>query len=102
MPLPLIPIIITGIVSLGIIALVLLEWSRIVDWFKGRQSLKQEDKNNIAFTLKQEMEKGKIPVVQGIFNTETEEVLDGVKYVAKELDETLENHHRGQPLVIYS
>jgi len=106
MPLPfLIPIILGGLAAAGIttaIILAILNWSRIVDWFKGRKSLKQQDKDNIAFTIKQEMANGNFEVVQGIFNEETEELLDGEKYEAEELDAELAKHHRNGPLVVYN
>ena len=90
-----------GLGTAAVITLIVLYWDTIVDWFQSRTKLKQSDKDIIAFTIKQELEKGKVPVVQGMFNKRTNEVLDGQKYEAEELDEELEKHHRGEPLVIY-
>jgi len=88
-------------VAVAVIVIAILNWEKIIDWFKGRQSLKQSDKDNIAFTIKDEMAKGKVPVVQGIFNTRTEKVEDAVKYESKELDEKVAEKHRNSKLVLY-
>jgi hypothetical protein len=50
--------------------------------------------------LKQELTSGNYVVCQGIFNTRTEELLDGQKLQGK-VDEELEEQHQGRPLVIY-
>jgi len=106
MPLPLLlgPILAgigAGVLGATVITLVVLYWNKIVDWFQSRTKLKQSDKDIIAFTIKQELEKGRVPVVQGMFNKRTNEVVDGQKYAAEKLDEQLEELHRGEPLVIY-
>ena len=73
----------------------------IVAWFKARKSIIDVDDNK-AFTLLMEESDNGIVLVQGIYSTRNEKILDGVKYMAKELDETLKNHHRDNTLVIYS
>lgn len=83
------------------VTLVRITFKRIVNWFQERRSLKQQDKNNIAFTIKTEMEAGNYVVCQGIFNTDSEVILDGQKLKSKEMDQELINAHQSQPLVIY-
>ncbi len=84
-----------------VIAAVAITFKQIANWFKERKKLKESDKDNIAFTLKQELDSGNYVVCQGIFNTKTEELLDGQKLQGK-VDEELEAQHQGRPLVIYS
>jgi hypothetical protein len=81
---------------------VLLKLSNVIDWFRGRQKLKQEDKDIIAFTIKQAVADGDVQVVQGFFNQRTDEVVDGVKNLAEEIDDELEDVHKGKTLAIYS
>ena len=83
------------------VTLVRITFKRIVNWFQERRSLKQQDKNNIAFTIKTEMEAGNYVDCQGIFNTDSEVILDGQKLKSKEMDQELINAHQSQPLVIY-
>ena len=83
------------------VTLLRITFKLIVNWFRERRALKQKDKNNIAFTIKTEMDKGNYVVCQGIFNTESEVILDGQKLQSKEMDQELINAHQSQPLVIY-
>jgi hypothetical protein len=85
----------------AVIVVAILKWKAILDWFRGKRKLKEADKANIAFTIKNAQETGNFNVVQGIFNTDSCEVLDGQKYEAKKLDDELEQHHNGKDLVIY-
>lgn len=85
----------------GVVTLLRITFKLIVNWFRERRSLKQQDKNNIAFTIKTEMEAGNYVVCQGIFNTDSEVILDGQKLKSKEMDQELINAHKSQPLVIY-
>ncbi|GDZ95177.1 hypothetical protein PA905_34160 [Planktothrix agardhii CCAP 1459/11A] len=85
----------------ALIVVVRITFKKIVDWFRERKALKEQDKRNIAFTIKTEMEAGNYVLCQGIFNTDTEVVLDCQKLKYKEMDQELINAHQSQPLVIY-
>lgn len=74
----------------------------IFKWFQTKLTLKQSDTNNIAFTVKGKLENGNYNICQGIFNTTTEDLLHGIKWEGKEIDEELEKLHQDRPLVIYS
>jgi hypothetical protein len=89
-------------VGIAAVTVFVINYKTIINWFRAKKTLKQSDKNNIAFTLKQELENGNYNVCQGIFNTETEELLEGVKWEGKQIDEELANKHQGKPLVVYS
>jgi hypothetical protein len=86
--------------GIAAVTLLLITFKRIVSWFQQRKTLKESDKNNIAFTLKQELGNGNYAVCQGIFKTDTEELLEGQKWEGK-IDEKLANLHQNKPLVVY-
>ena len=48
------------------------------------------------------MDSGKYSVVQGIFNQDNNEILEGRKIETKELDTELAEHHKKEELVIYN
>jgi len=102
MPLPLVAIIIAAAVGLGVVALVLLKWSTIIDWFRGREQLVMSDKENIAITLQTKLKNGDYNTVQGIFNKNTSEFEDGVKYESKDVSEEQKKAHQKEELVIYT
>lgn len=88
----------------GIVYLTKITFSLILNWFRRDkiQKLKNEDKDNIAFTLKTALEEGSYTVCQGVFNTRTGDVVDGQKLKAKEIEASVAESHREKPLVIYN
>jgi len=101
MPLPIIALVLGTIGALGTIALLCIYWSDIVEWFQNRSALKEADRDHIAVTLKDQLASGEYRVVQGIFNTRTETVVDGQVLQSNELDEQTEAAHRDSNLVVY-
>jgi hypothetical protein len=99
--LPLFAVIAAAVVGLVAIVVPLLIWKDIVDWFRGKRKIKEADKANIAFSLKNSLENGNYEVVQGIFNPNSEELLDGQKFQAENLDEQLVAAHKDKELVLY-
>lgn len=99
----LIKLVTVGLAAFGAATIVvrILDYLRVIGWFRARNSLKQSDKDNIALTLKQAKASGRVGVVQCVFNQRTEEVLDGQQYDAEELDEELQAAHKGKDVVIY-
>jgi len=98
MPFPILLAVLAGIAFTAIVVVVFLNWGRIVNWFRNRQSLKQADRDNIAFTLKDSLNNGKYSVIQGIFNQRTNEVLDAEKYDAGDVCNELK--YSREPLTI--
>jgi len=88
-------------IGFAIVALTLISFKIVKTWFRSRQKIKESDKNNIAFTLKEHMSNGEYAVCQGIFNTSSEELLEGVRMQGK-IDKDLEAIHAGRPMVIYN
>jgi len=80
----------------------ILAYSTIVNWFRERTALKEQDKQNIAFTLQEHLHNGNVKTVQGIFNTQNNTLLDSKGYQSKNIDEDLANIHNGEELVVYT
>jgi len=99
MPFPILLAVLAGIAFTAVVVVVFLNWGRIIDWFRSRSKLKQADRDNIAFTVKESLNNGSYSTVQGVFNTRTEQVLDAVKYEAKDVCDELKY---SEPLTIYN
>ena len=102
MALPLLVIFGASLVIGALIVVALLEWQEIVNWFRNKSSLKQGDKDNIAVMIKTQLASGHVREIHGIFNTKTEEVLDGQQYEAKELDQDLQEVFGSEDVVVLS
>jgi hypothetical protein len=79
-----------------------ITYQLISQWFQTKQTLKQSDTNNIAFTVKRELGNDKYLVCQGIFNTESQELLYGIKWQSSQIDTKITNIHKNNPLVVYN
>jgi hypothetical protein len=104
-----IALIIAAVVGITAIVVAFLNWDSIVGWFRNRQNLVQEDKNNIAIELLQRLEDGRYTEIHGIFNKDEgifvkdEDGEDVVKkIIANDVDDTLKQNHREEELVILS
>jgi len=112
-------VLLIGAAALATIILIILNWDRIWDWFNGREKMTMEDLTKISpkiddlvkkgqynkvkrnFTFVEKAPNGKYNTIQGILNKETNDVLDGVKYESKEIDEEGTRIHRGAKLAFY-
>jgi hypothetical protein len=83
-----------------LIVVVLLCWKQILGWFRNKQELMQEDKDNMAVMVRQSLANGKIREIHGVFNKATEEILDGEQYEAEQLDEELEKVFGNEDMVV--
>jgi len=101
MAVPLIPIIIAAAAALVVVVVAIVYWDDIVDWFQSRNDIKEKDKENIAFTIKERMKSGDYKVVQGIFNKRSEDIVEGRAMQTEKLDDELEKVHEKNELVIY-
>ena len=81
--------------------IVQLVFGMLVKWFRNRRALVASDRDNIAFTLQNKLKSGKYNTVQGVFNTRTNEVIDGHKMMSNEIDNTIDKYHRDEELVLY-
>lgn len=93
-----------GIAVLFIIVIetiIRLSFDFIVNWFQDRQRLKNSDKDNIAFTIQEQLKGQDYKTIQGIFNKRTNEVLDAQEIHSNQLDREVQRLHRNNELVIY-
>lgn len=68
------------------IVVAILNWGQLVEWFRSKAILVRSNPNNIAVMYRQAQKNGKVGVVTGVFNNETEEVLAAQSYQANTLD----------------
>jgi hypothetical protein len=100
------PITITLIVAAammaGVVVIAYLTYNFIVNWFRNRSAIQEQDKDNIAFTIKENLQSGNYTVVQGIFNRRTEELVDSQVIETKELDNKMSEIHSENKMVLYN
>lgn len=77
-----------------------LIWSILVQWFQEFAYLVNRG-NHVAFTLEERLNSGQYKTVQGIFNTNSNDVtkIRGIK--SDSLDSQIREAHRGSELVIW-
>ncbi|HYO71811.1 MAG TPA: hypothetical protein VEU33_37615 [Archangium sp.] len=97
----LIGLILAAAAALAVVILAIVYFDDIVKWFRSRNDIKTADKDNIAFTIKQKMSSGNYRVVQGIFNKETDQLVDGQVMQTNKVDDKLNEVHGNEELVIY-
>jgi hypothetical protein len=78
-----------------------LRWNVVVDWFQHRAYLKQADLNTVGFTLVQRQATGNYRTVQGVFNKQTNQVLDSHQVDSRHIDRDVAAVHAGKDLVFY-
>ncbi|NLI78960.1 MAG: hypothetical protein GX442_21275 [Candidatus Riflebacteria bacterium] len=100
MAIPILLKILAVIVGLAVTALVILHWRTIVDWFRGRQTLVESDRANIAFSLQEKLQTGRFKTVYGVFNTRTNTLKEAEAVESAKIDHDLREVHRDSPLVI--
>lgn len=87
--------------AIDLIYVVIILFDRIATWFRARESLRNADKDNIAFSIKQKLESGEYKVVYGIFNKRQDELCDVDAVVGKKVDAEIEKH-KADTLMIYN
>ncbi|MEM8721850.1 MAG: hypothetical protein AAGE84_21560 [Cyanobacteria bacterium P01_G01_bin.39] len=75
--------------------------SKIVKWFRDRSKLKQQDQDNIAFTLQDKLKNGQYKTVQGVFNTRTNDLEDARIIKSDKIDSDLSRMHKNDQLVVF-
>ena len=83
-----IPFIIGGLIAGAVIAVLMLKYKDILNWFHNRVPL---DKDHVGIVLKKKLANGEAKVLKVGFNTETNEVEEHELNQAKELDDELES-----------
>lgn len=88
-------------IGAAVVYAAILTVNKVIGWFRNRTQLVHSDRSNIAFTIREALSNGKFAVYQGVFNTRSEQLLDGVKNECSELDPQLAALHQEEPMVIY-
>lgn len=83
-----------------IITLLLVSLAAIVDWFLGISNTIDEE--DLAFTLKQDLNNGEFTIVQGLFDQSTGKVETARRINGKQLDPKLAQAHNRDRLVLYT
>ena len=91
-----------AMLAVEVVVIAYLTYNFIVNWFRNRSPIKEQDKDNIAFTLKENVASGNFRLVQGVFNPSTEKLVDGRVIETKELDEKMSELHSENKLVVYN
>lgn len=88
---------VTAVIVIVELAILTVEW--LMESFN---SMKTGDKDEIGFTVKKALESGNYEVVQGVFNTNTDTIIDIKKIKTGQLDATVEGFHSHHEVAIYS
>jgi hypothetical protein len=92
---------VTGAVAGTVIAIICLNWERIVAFMNGNTALKDSDIDNVGFSLQEKMETGNFKTVYGIFNTRNQKVLAAEAVSSQQVDVQVAAAHRKNPLVVF-
>jgi hypothetical protein len=92
---------ITGAVAGAVIALVCLNWERIVSFMTEHTPLKESDLDNVGFSLQERLALGKFRTVYGIFNTRDRNVLAAEAVDSQRVDSQVASLHHESPLVLF-
>lgn len=77
-------------VTVAVVARAVLHRAELWHWFQSKKAtLQQNDGNKLGVIIRKAMDDGKVSVVQGVFDTETDQVLARQSYVAEKLDDDL-------------
>lgn len=80
----------------------ILTYDEVIGWFKQRTDILTSHKNNVAYTLMKQLNNGHYQVIQGIFNTQTEVLIEGREIKSHHLDAQFMDVHRNRDYVIYN
>lgn len=92
---------VTGAVAGAVIALVCLNWERIVSFMQEHTALKESDLDNVGFSLQERLASGDYRTVYGIFNTRDRNVLAAEAVDSRRVDSQVASLHHQSPLVIF-
>ena len=88
-------------ITAALVSLALVTYRFLITWFQAREQLMVRDRDNIAVTVRELFETNNYKLVQGVFNTRTNTVVDGRIIHARGLDQDVYKLHREKQLVIY-
>lgn len=93
---------VTGAVAGAVIALICLNWERIVSFMTEHTALKESDLDNVGFSLQERVASGNYRTVYGIFNTRDRNVLAAEAVDSQRVDNRVASLHHNNPLVVFA
>lgn len=78
-----------------------LTFFEIVKWFTSHSNLYNAEETNLAFTLQKKVNQQEYNTVQGIYNKQTNQLLDGRLIKSQSYDEELAERHNKHSLVVW-
>lgn len=85
-----------------VVALFIITYELIIEWFQDNEELVDSDADNIAVTVKELFDTGNYALVQGVFNTRNNKVVAGRKLKSSKVDDQVASLHREKVLVVYN
>ncbi len=82
-----------GCLFIGSLILAFLSYEEIMNWFYDYLDTLHTSKNNLAFTIKDDLENGNYQIVQGIFNQRTGNIIEDRVIEAEEIDDVVLEIH---------
>lgn len=90
-----------GLVGAAVVSVLILYKDQIIQWFQDRYMGQHQAPNDIAFSIKEQLQNGDYTVVQGIFNQATDTVEHAQEWNAQNLDQDLQQLHARDKLVVW-
>ena len=99
-----------SLITVAVVYITYLTMKQMEKWFqkvKNRNAIPEGDKANLGFTIIENMKNNNFNLIRGVFNTDTQKVVEAERVKAKEneeleLDEELEEAHSDNELVLYN
>lgn len=91
-----------AVVAAAAVVVAVLCADEIVNWFQERLSSRTVSSDHVGVTVMKHLDNGHYQVVQGIFNTTTEEVVERRVIEAEQIDADLRNAHDENGVAIWT
>jgi hypothetical protein len=106
MPLDIIALVLIGLASLGasvlVLHIVLLTLDIVIDWFKDRVARIRANPRRLAVTVAEQIAKGNVSYVQGIFDTNTSKFVEARRIRAKGAEAAVKHEHRRHKVAVWA
>lgn len=105
MVLPLIGLILLGLAGIGavtVIAVALVTFALLVDWFTDRAAQVQTDPDKMAVTVAEDIRSGNVSYIQGIFDTSTSKFTEARRVQGKDSEAKVKDAHSTHKVAIWS
>ena len=97
----LVGLVVAGVAIAAIIAV--LTYDEILSWFQPRTHLLEKDRTIVGYTIMKYLQNGNYETVQGIFDTDSQQVLEARSIESKQVDYELKQMHiENDGCVIYT